>query len=358
MILFATILAIAILYAVPGLVATARRHPEMTKIWLLDLGLGFTVLGWVAALVWAIRGRVAKAAIPVRRYNYSYADGGKGRAMRVNPLAPMLNMAHADIGLALACIAAVALIGTLAWQRVAPAAATSFAAPAMAATTGPAWTYTSDQDTAKGATTRAATLMSDSDPAAPTAGPATLTLRSGPDGMQAALSIDDQFVCSVGQGIVTAHFDKDPPEAFVCGPHADSDTLPLSLHNALFVSQPASFVSRLASAHHVMLEAEVLGHGTRQMTFTAQGLNLEQAGLPAQLAATPIPAVGANAATEASATGSVAPAGEASSSVATASSAESVAETPKAEAKGEHGKSRARRTRTPPKPHYASWKEK
>jgi hypothetical protein len=44
---------ILLLYFLPALVAGRRGHPQATAIFVLNLLLGFTVLGWVGALVWA-----------------------------------------------------------------------------------------------------------------------------------------------------------------------------------------------------------------------------------------------------------------------------------------------------------------
>ncbi len=42
------------LYCLPGLIAYRRGHPERVAIGALNLLLGWTFLGWVAALVWAL----------------------------------------------------------------------------------------------------------------------------------------------------------------------------------------------------------------------------------------------------------------------------------------------------------------
>ncbi|MCZ7618757.1 MAG: superinfection immunity protein [Myxococcota bacterium] len=42
-----------LLYLVPWLAARDRRHPKETAILVLNLLLGWTLLGWVAALIWA-----------------------------------------------------------------------------------------------------------------------------------------------------------------------------------------------------------------------------------------------------------------------------------------------------------------
>lgn len=41
------------LYFIPSLVALARGHHQLLAIFLLNLLLGWTVLGWIAALVWS-----------------------------------------------------------------------------------------------------------------------------------------------------------------------------------------------------------------------------------------------------------------------------------------------------------------
>ena len=42
------------LYALPYLIARHRRHFNQTAIGLVTLFLGWTTLGWIAALIWAV----------------------------------------------------------------------------------------------------------------------------------------------------------------------------------------------------------------------------------------------------------------------------------------------------------------
>ena len=42
------------LYFVPAIVASRRQHKQHRAIFWLNLLLGFTYVGWVAALVWAL----------------------------------------------------------------------------------------------------------------------------------------------------------------------------------------------------------------------------------------------------------------------------------------------------------------
>lgn len=49
------------LYLLPVYEAWKREHPNLTGVVLLNLLLGWTVLGWIGALIWAVsRGRTAR----------------------------------------------------------------------------------------------------------------------------------------------------------------------------------------------------------------------------------------------------------------------------------------------------------
>lgn len=41
------------LYFLPAIIAGARSHPNTTSIFLLNLFLGWTFLGWIASLIWS-----------------------------------------------------------------------------------------------------------------------------------------------------------------------------------------------------------------------------------------------------------------------------------------------------------------
>lgn len=43
----------ALAYLLPALVASSRNHHQKAAIWILNIFLGWTLLGWVGALVWA-----------------------------------------------------------------------------------------------------------------------------------------------------------------------------------------------------------------------------------------------------------------------------------------------------------------
>jgi len=41
------------LYFLPFLIASLRQHKNILAIFLLNLAMGWTFLGWIAALIWA-----------------------------------------------------------------------------------------------------------------------------------------------------------------------------------------------------------------------------------------------------------------------------------------------------------------
>ncbi len=53
LVLIVLIVVAAAIYFVPSLVAGRRRHHQGVAIFVLNLFLGWSLLGWVAALVWA-----------------------------------------------------------------------------------------------------------------------------------------------------------------------------------------------------------------------------------------------------------------------------------------------------------------
>jgi RsiW-degrading membrane proteinase PrsW (M82 family) len=76
---------ILILYFLPTFVAEIRHHPQKVAIAVLNLLLGWTLIGWVVALVWAIikspEDRVTK---PVETWDKTaiYGEAGKKDADR------------------------------------------------------------------------------------------------------------------------------------------------------------------------------------------------------------------------------------------------------------------------------------
>lgn len=50
----AVIIGILVLYFIPTIIAFFRQHNNKLAIFLLNLFLGWTLLGWVIALVWSV----------------------------------------------------------------------------------------------------------------------------------------------------------------------------------------------------------------------------------------------------------------------------------------------------------------
>ena len=50
--IFATMIALA-LYLLPALIAYQRAHHQRLAVFIVNLLLGWSVLGWIAALIWA-----------------------------------------------------------------------------------------------------------------------------------------------------------------------------------------------------------------------------------------------------------------------------------------------------------------
>lgn len=55
-----------VLYLVPTFVAYSRKHKSADAIFILNLLLGWTLLGWIIAVVWAHTGNVATSDPLVR----------------------------------------------------------------------------------------------------------------------------------------------------------------------------------------------------------------------------------------------------------------------------------------------------
>mgnify|MGYP000001648643 CR=1 FL=1 len=50
------LLILGVVYFLPALIASNRKHPSRGGVWVLNLFLGWTVLGWIIALIWAASG--------------------------------------------------------------------------------------------------------------------------------------------------------------------------------------------------------------------------------------------------------------------------------------------------------------
>ena len=73
---FVVLIGLFALYLLPGIVAHKRRHPNETAILVLNLLLGWTLLGWVGALVWACTNQspIVRMPQPHRSFEQYFAE--------------------------------------------------------------------------------------------------------------------------------------------------------------------------------------------------------------------------------------------------------------------------------------------
>ena len=64
LLLIAALVVGLFLYFLPTIIAMNRRHRERTAIFFLNLLLGWSFLGWVAALVWSLTSHVESRLEP------------------------------------------------------------------------------------------------------------------------------------------------------------------------------------------------------------------------------------------------------------------------------------------------------
>ena len=61
---FIVLLTTGFIYFLPAVVATAREHHQRPAIAVLNLLLGWTLIGWALALVWACTATTKKGTAP------------------------------------------------------------------------------------------------------------------------------------------------------------------------------------------------------------------------------------------------------------------------------------------------------
>ncbi|XBQ15827.1 MAG: superinfection immunity protein [Oceanicaulis sp.] len=54
-------------YFLPAFIAALRAHPDHLAIFFLNLFLGWTLIGWVVSLVWAVTGIAHRKAAKSKR---------------------------------------------------------------------------------------------------------------------------------------------------------------------------------------------------------------------------------------------------------------------------------------------------
>jgi hypothetical protein len=56
-----TLLILLALYFVPTIVACSRQHPNRSPVLVLNIFLGWTLVGWVVALCWSLTAQAKNA---------------------------------------------------------------------------------------------------------------------------------------------------------------------------------------------------------------------------------------------------------------------------------------------------------
>lgn len=273
MLVFLIILLCATVYVVPGLIALARRHQAWRRVWLINVFLGFTVVGWF----WALRDALRRDAVQNHKIFYRYSYYGEETKKKRFDLRQLPGAG--DVGMALGGLAVIAFLGTLGWQQVAPGSQAIVAA-ATAAPALQGWTY--NQDTNNQGSVHVSTLMSDDSDESAGYVPAALILRSGPGGVSAAFKVDGQFTCSAAAGgTFTARFDDAAPERLSCAPRpTDDELLTTSGQDMMFIANPESFIARANRARKLTVSTDLLGQGAQTLRFSPRGLDIAMAGLP------------------------------------------------------------------------------
>ncbi|MDR3471603.1 MAG: superinfection immunity protein [Devosia sp.] len=55
------------MYVLPTIVAAVRKHRQLAPIALLNLVLGWSVIGWIAAMVWSLTSQQPQQTIIVQQ---------------------------------------------------------------------------------------------------------------------------------------------------------------------------------------------------------------------------------------------------------------------------------------------------
>jgi heme/copper-type cytochrome/quinol oxidase subunit 2 len=59
-VLIAFLVISALVYIIPALIALLKRRPKRITIMLINILLGWTVIGWIVAFIWSLKGSKKK----------------------------------------------------------------------------------------------------------------------------------------------------------------------------------------------------------------------------------------------------------------------------------------------------------
>lgn len=257
MIQFISSLIVFTIYLLPALLATWRRHPNVIVIWLINIFLGWTLIGWIVALVWSLNGPKP-------------ASGTAGN--------------RNGVLIAFAVICGLSLIGALApkstvtppnksaSQASSSSSESSLSQESSSPQLAPVghWDYSESQDKMRGTTTRYAMLDSDNELSLGfpyKGGTTTLTLRKGPSGTDVYIQVNGQFLCDdYSHPTIAVKFDNGPVQSYGCAEPSDAST------GILFIRSEAKFIAQLKKSKHLIIETEMFQEGRQQIEFSTEGL--------------------------------------------------------------------------------------
>lgn len=274
--IFIAVLAtvVLIIYCLPALLATFVRHKLVATIWVINVCLGWTAIGWVGALM--------RAWVPATGSTNSVAGLVSGAAK--TPASLIGNQRGVAIAMGLLAGLGIAFsfappLPHLQLGKAAPLGVAGASKPAQSASK---WNYSETRDPEVRVTDQFAELVSDNKLTFdfPYEGGTTkLTIRRETDWRQRSkvevyLNVDGRFDCAWKTGdSITITFDNDPPVRYACTITTE-DTA-----GVLFLDHPddtAAFVARLKTARHVTIEAPFYPDIRHKMEFSTAGLDVNR----------------------------------------------------------------------------------
>jgi hypothetical protein len=243
------------LYVLPMMIANTRRVEHDGTITFINIALGWTVLGWFAALIWAI----------VEKPREQQPGAKKSSIV-------LIMIVAAVFGIALL----YTMLSGVARKETSVPASQSTTAQSTPATETPSvsWGYSTVKDEMTSAPIAYATAKSLNKenlhwPYGPGIG-ATLTLRKHPrHGKDVLVSIDKgQILCRSYESctIVIRFDDRAPSKYSAIAPNDGSTTI-------VFIQNYTKFVAALKQSKKVLIELPLYQDGNRSWEFNVDGLS-------------------------------------------------------------------------------------
>lgn len=253
------------IYLLPAILATWKRHPNVVIIWLINVFLGWTLIGWIVALIWSLKAHKPTHEKPGNRNGVLITFAVIGGFSLIGALAP--KTAPTSTNLSSTETTSSSSISASSSSLLSSSASSSQSL--QASTTGH-WNYFESQDKMRGTTTKYASLNSDNELTLGfpyKGGTTTLTLRKGPSGTDTYIEVNGQFLCDdYSHTTVAVKFDDGPIQRYGCSEPSDAST------GILFIRNEAKFITQLKNSKHMIIETEMFQEGRQQIEFSSEGL--------------------------------------------------------------------------------------